>query len=139
MPLPSTPAPIPAGPPQKDLSATVPQELSALKGKKVIRLDAGRRHFAALISPASARHSRLTLPDEWIDSPPARLPAGKRAKLKLHVHDAAGRPASSGGERVVARLLWDGGDDFLVGGISATGAEEELDAPPSAQVVRSAR
>ena len=118
----------------KDLSMTMPQEVGALKGKRVTRLDAGRRHFAALISPASPRHSRLTLPCDWEDDPPARLPAGKRAKLKLQIYDAAGRAATSGGERVVARLLWDGGDEFLLGGLGEAGVSEEAAAAAAAAI-----
>jgi alpha-tubulin suppressor-like RCC1 family protein len=110
------------GPPARDLSETLPAEVAALKGKKVVRLDAGRRHFAALTCPADPRRSTLRVPDEWIDAPPAGVPAGKRIKMTLRVVDVAGRVASAGGERVVGRLLWDGGDEWLVGSVA------ELDA-----------
>ena len=60
----------------QDLTSTVPDEVAALKGKKVVRLDAGRRHFACLVCPASPLHSRLLVPDEWSESHVGLLPAG---------------------------------------------------------------
>ena len=120
----------------QDLTSTVPDEVAALKGKKVVRLDAGRRHFACLVCPASPLHSRLLVPDEWSESHVGLLPAGKRCKLKLQVYDTAGRKATAGGERVVARLLWDGGDEYLVGTDPGTSSQEDIAAAMHAAAVR---
>ena len=132
-------------PPGRDLVSTKPAEVTALKGKRVTRLDAGRRHFLALTAPASPRHSRLELPKEWTSNDddddddddengggakPAvyvepRIHAGKRLKLTLRVFDALGNRMTSGGDRVVARLLWDGGDELLVGSAASSQAAED--------------
>ena len=100
---------------QRDLNDTLPTEVATLRGKKIVRLVAGRRHFVLLTCAACPRHSLLEVPSSWTEEPPAQLLAGKRVKMLLRVHDAAGVAAASGGERVVARLLWDGGDEHLVG------------------------
>ena len=76
---------------------------------------------------------RLVAPPSWSDDDGGEsagvvtIHAGQRVKLHLHVHDALGRPATAGGERVVGRLLCDGGDDYFVG------------APPPARMSRTSR
>ena len=111
----------------RDLRDTLPQQVATLKSKRVTRLDAGRRHFALLTSAASPLHSRLEMPTTWAeDQAVADMPAGRRVKMVLRIFDSLGRAASSGGERVVGRLLWDSGDEELPG--SAAAADAAADA-----------
>ena len=80
-----------------------------LTTKRVLRLDAGRRHFVALTLGASAASSSI----ELTQIPQAAV--GRRLKLEVQARDASGMEVSSGGDRVVARLLYDGGEAALEG------------------------
>ena len=121
----------------RDLVETVPQEVSALKSKRVTRLDAGRRHFSLLTCAASPLHSRLELP-AGLDEDEAQgvldIPAGRRVKMLLKVFDSMGRRAFAGGERVVGRLLWDGGDEELPGSAAAADAAADAAAAIAAKM-----
>eukprot|EP00966_Prymnesium_polylepis_P068218 1585429-Prymnesium_polylepis.1 len=119
----------------KQLPGTTPEEVGALKSKRVLRLEAGRRHFVALTAPASALLSELQVPVEWDEMPGCVVVnAGRRQKLMLQVVDSKGKRAASGGERVVARLVWEPGDLVLQGSLpsedEAASSQEPSKGPP---------